>query len=111
VYILYLKGEKNKLTTTKEAQMNANDIKNNIKIDHNHPGNAEGNPMDDHRLNEKICCNVGDILVAGPQESKVAEIAFLGNAYSLEVRMDSGQKISMKQLCQLVEQGKVSVKQ
>ena len=90
--------------------MIAKDIKENISIDNNHPGNVSGNPMDENSLNKEVCCNVGDVLIAGPQKSKVAEIAFLGNAYSLEVRIDNGQKISMKQLNQLVKNGQIIIK-
>ena len=90
--------------------MKTKDIKENITTDKSHPGNSLGNPMDDDMLEKEACCNVGSILVAGQQESVVSEIAFLGNAYSLEVRMENGQKISMKQLNQLVENGQIIVK-
>ena len=90
--------------------MKAKDIKENISIDQNAPGNTSGNPMDEDSLNKDICCNVDDILIAGHQENQVVEIAFLGNAYSLEVRINNGQKISMKQLNQLVKNGQIIIK-
>ena len=90
--------------------MKAKDIESNISVDNNHQGNANGYAIDKDSLDGKVCCDVGDILVAGQQENKVAEIAFLGNAYSLEVRIDNGQKISMKQLNQLVDNGQIIVK-
>jgi hypothetical protein len=89
--------------------MKAKDIIQDITTDYNHPGNWDGHAMDTDTLDQDVCCTVGDILTAGSQENKVIAIAYLGNAYSLEVRIDNGQKINMKQLNKLIENGQISV--
>lgn len=91
--------------------MKARDIKNQISINHDHPGNANNNPMNEDMLNKDLAANIGDVLVAGPQENTVAEIVFSGNAYDLSIVIDNGQRIANNKLADLIKQGHISVKQ
>ena len=97
----------------KEIEMSiiktANDIKEVITYDKAAPGNRSLAPMHLEKLNQEVCCTVGSVLVAGEVTEIVNEIAHIGNAYSLEVRVESGAKIAMSTLCELVEKGTISV--
>jgi hypothetical protein len=87
----------------------ANDIKDVITYDKAARGNRSLAPMHPEKLNQEVCCTVGSVLVAGDKTEIVKEIAHIGNAYSLEVRAESGAKIAMSTLCELVEKGAISI--
>jgi len=91
--------------------MKVKDIKENIKIDYNAPGCANAAyEMDADFLNKDVFCKVGDVLKAGAQENEIVEISFVGNSYSLMVKINNGQKINMKTLGQLIENNQIVVK-
>lgn len=88
--------------------MRARDIKNQISIELKNP--IIGEQMDEDILDKEIIANIGDVLVAGPQENKVVKISYHGNAYDLMIHIDNGQKIAMNQLAKLIENGQINKK-
>lgn len=63
-----------------------------------------------NKLNEPVCCEIGNILSANGMETKVTNLFFDLCTTLVKVVCDNGQRISMDMLNDFVAKGQITVK-